>query len=72
MEELSKYQKQKEATKKWRENNKKYFYELNKKHVQKWISNNIERYREKSKLRARRSYTWKKISKEFFNILKES
>ena len=41
----SKYQKQKIAIKKWRENNKEYFYELNKKHVKKWIENNKERYR---------------------------
>jgi len=44
-------------------------YQQNKKHIYKWVANNPERKRELCRLSQMRYDTWKRIQKEFRNIL---
>jgi hypothetical protein len=66
---LTKYQKNKTAIMKWRQNHKDEFYESNLPHLKKWIDNNREQYRELCRLRQQRFQTWKRVSKIYMNIL---
>ncbi len=44
-------------------------YEKNKKHILKWRLANIDKFREINKKSKRKRDAWKRIQKEFFQIL---
>ena len=44
-------------------------YKQNKVHIYKYRVNNLDKVREIDRLSKRRQYAWKKIQKEFLNIL---
>lgn len=44
-------------------------YDKNKLSIYLWNYKNMDRVRELDKLKKRRQYNWRKIQKEFFNIL---
>lgn len=44
-------------------------YETNKVHIYKWRSQNLDQYRAIGRKYKRKNDAWKKIQKEFFNIL---
>ena len=46
-------------------------YAQNKIHIYKYRVNNLDKCREIDRLSKRRRYAWKKVSKEFLNILLE-
>lgn len=46
-------------------------YSQNKVHIYKYRENNLDKVREIDRLSKKRKYNWKKVSKEFLNILLE-
>ena len=44
-------------------------YSQNKVHIYKYRVNNLDKVREIDRLSKKRKYAWKKVSKEFLNIL---